>query len=179
MSSSSKKIRQITFVSIFVAIITVISQISIPTPSGVPLTLQIFAVAFCGYYLDVKQAAAGIIVYLLLGLAGAPVFSGFRGGIYVLLGPSGGFIWGFIFVSILCSISSKNAFGIVFGEFSVAICHFIGVFQYMLVAKTSFWTSFVIVSLPYVVKDMLLILMAYVLAKKIKKRILPEHKEKK
>ena len=92
-----KRILNITFAALFTAITAALSQAAIPTPFGVPLTLQTFAVALCGYVLGIKWGLASIITYILLGVFGVPVFSGFKGGAQVLFGATGGFIFGFLF----------------------------------------------------------------------------------
>ena len=97
MSSSEKKkmsAKDMAFTGMFAAVIAVLSQIAIPLPSGVPVTLQTFAVALAGYTLGMKLGGLSAIVYVLIGAVGVPVFSGFKGGLGSLTGPTGGFIWG-------------------------------------------------------------------------------------
>ena len=163
--------REMTFVAIFSSVIAIISQISIPMPSAVPLTIQLFAVALAGYFLNFREAALSVLIYVLLGVVGIPVFSGFKGGFYVLVGPTGGFIWGFIIVAILCSVFSYSVLAIPVGIFSVLVCHALGVVQYMILSNVGFWASAISVSLPYIVKDMVLVLLAYAVNLKIKKQI--------
>lgn len=70
----------------------------VTVPLGpVPFTLQMFAITFAIVVLSPKEAIAAITGYLLLGAVGVPVFSGMRGGIGVLAGPTGGFLWGYLF----------------------------------------------------------------------------------
>ncbi len=169
--SINKKIREMTFVAIFVAVISVVSQIAIPTPTGVPITIQIFAIALAGYYLDLKRALLSILIYVLLGGIGVPVFSGFKGGFFVLIGPTGGFIWGFIIIVILCAIFSKKALAIPMGIIATIVCHAFGVLQYMIILKIDFFRSAVLVSLPYIIKDILLVIGAYYSCLKINRTI--------
>ena len=79
MKENAKKrtLRLIT-AALFTAITAVLSQTAIPTPFDVPLTLQTFAVALCGYVLGVKWGLASTAAYILLGTVGVPVFSGDR-----------------------------------------------------------------------------------------------------
>ena len=67
-------------IAMFTAVVAVLSQIAIPMPSGVPVTLQTLAVALCGYVLGSKKGAVSLLVYALLGAVGAPVFANFKGG---------------------------------------------------------------------------------------------------
>ena len=171
MKKINFSIKEMTLVAIFASSIAVLSQISIPMPSAVPLTIQIFAIALAGYFLSVKEAILSVAVYILIGAVGMPVFSGFKGGFYVLIGPSGGFIWGFIIVAILCAIFAKGALAVPLGAFSVVICHMLGIIQYMIFSKIGFWESAMVVSLPYIAKDILLVILAYVINLKIKKQM--------
>ncbi len=81
-----EKAIQIVLVGVFAAVLAVLSQISIPLPSGIPVTLQTFAVALCGYALGWKRGLLATAVYVALGLVGLPVFSGFSGGVGSVLG---------------------------------------------------------------------------------------------
>ena len=91
----------IAYIAIGVALLTVCSWISIPTPVTVPFTLQTFAVFFLCYLLGGARGTMTVIVYLLLGAAGAPVFAEMSGGISVLLRPTGGYLIGFLFSALL------------------------------------------------------------------------------
>ncbi len=161
-------IQKITLVGIFAAIIGVFSTISIPTPSQVPITLQTFIIAFSGYLLGRKLSVLAVAVYILIGAIGFPVFSGFKSGVGTLFGITGGFIWGFLalaFFSQNINTSNKNIKSIFFGIIGLIICHFCGVIQYSFISGNSFVNSILAVSLPYMIKDLISILIAYVCAK--------------
>ncbi|KYC45583.1 MAG: BioY family protein [Candidatus Methanofastidiosum methylothiophilum] len=89
------KSKELSFVALFAALTAVGGFISIPF-YPVPLTLQVFFVLLSGALLGKKLGALSQIVYLGLGAIGAPVFHNFTGGIGILLGPTGGFLFGFI-----------------------------------------------------------------------------------
>ena len=103
-----QKITTIVLCALFAAITAVLSQIAIPMPSGVPVTLQTFAIALCGFYLCTARATVSTVVYVLLGAVGVPVFSGFKGGIASIVGPTGGFIIGFIAMAAISGIAFRN-----------------------------------------------------------------------
>lgn len=82
-------------VALFAALTGVLSQLAIPLPGLVPLSLATFAVYLAVMVLDWKEAAASMAVYLLLGAVGIPVFSGF-GSLGRLIGPTGGYLIGYL-----------------------------------------------------------------------------------
>ena len=81
--------KRITQIALFVALIAVFSQIAIPLPMGVPINLALFAVFICAMMLPLKQSMLAVLIYLLLGFIGVPVFAGFRAGPSSLLGKTG------------------------------------------------------------------------------------------
>ncbi len=163
--------KALVFTAILIAITAIFSQIYIPTPWGIPFTLQTLAVCFAGFFLGLKYSIFYIFVYLLGGLIGLPFFSGFNGGVGVFIGGGGGFLIGFIPLVILCALSNftfKRWLGFLLGALGVIICHTLGVLGYSLVYKTQYFASFLTVSLPYLLKDLCSVVLAKVVADKIK-----------
>ncbi|MCH5199895.1 MAG: biotin transporter BioY [Oscillospiraceae bacterium] len=165
------KIKTIDLVQIalFAAIIAILSQISIPTPFGVPISLQTFAAALCGYFLGAKKGAAALLVWIAIGAVGVPVFTGFRGGFAVLLGLTGGFIYGFIPLVLLCGVELKHKpLRIALGAAGILACHLCGAVQYALLMGIDLLQSALTVSVPFLIKDMASIAAAYFAAIAIK-----------
>jgi biotin transport system substrate-specific component len=100
--------RDLVLAGMFAALLAVISQISIPMPTGVPITLQIFAVVLMGAVLGWRLGFSATLIYLLLGAIGLPVFSSFRGGLQFLLGLTGGYMWGWLIMVVFCGIRPKT-----------------------------------------------------------------------
>ncbi len=98
MSRGLKTI-DLAYMAVGAVLIAVCSWISIP--SAVPFTLQTFAVFCVLGLLGGKRGTISIAVYILLGIIGIPVFSGFRGGFGVIIGTTGGYIVGFIFMGLI------------------------------------------------------------------------------
>lgn len=166
--------KTIATIGMFTAVLSVLSILTIPMPSGVPVTLQTFAMALCGYVLGAKKGTASTLLYILLGTIGVPVFAGMTGGPSWLVGYSGGFIWGFIFLTMLCGIGMKQKnviVRIVLGITGLAVCHLLGVIQFSIVASTPIPASFVAVSVPYIAKDVISVVGAYVVALPIRKAL--------
>lgn len=167
-------LRNLIFCGVFAAAIAVLSLISIPLPSGVPITLQTFIIAFTGFYLGPKYGTASVAVYILLGSVGVPVFSGFKGGIGVLLGVTGGFIFGFILLVFLCGIKrDKIVINLLFSVLGLALCHLCGVLQFSVITQTEFISAFFVVSLPYLLKDVISVAAAKFIALAVSKKIKP------
>lgn len=176
--NKKKSIYNMVQVGMFAAVLAVMSQISIPLPTGVPITLQTFAVALTGYILGWKKAPVSVAVFLAIGAVGVPVFSNFSGGFSRLVGPTGGFLWGFLFLAFLCGLGveikkrfSKSVFILVlilFSALGLAMCHLLGVAQYAIVADKTFMKSFLAVSAPFLIKDAISVVIAYFIAIAIK-----------
>lgn len=167
--------REIVSVGMFAAVLAVLSQISVPMPSGVPVTLQTFAVALTGVVLTWKLGTASTIVYILLGAVGVPVFAGFSGGAQVLVNYTGGFIWGFIVMTLLCGmgVQMKNkALGILTGMAGLMICHVFGTVQFMLVMKMGLLESFLLASAPYLIKDIISVVLGFVIGGQLRSRLM-------
>ena len=88
----------------FAAITSILSIVTIPTPIGVPFTLQTFAMALCGLVLGKKYGTLSTVLYVLLGLVGVPVYAGMTAGPGVLFGVTGGYIFGFILMTFFCGV---------------------------------------------------------------------------
>lgn len=164
-------IKTLTKISVFAAVLSIISTVAIPSPFGVPLTLQTFGVASCGFILGKKQGTMCIIVYILLGTMGLPIFSGMSSGLSHLLGVTGGFIFGFLFLAFFSGFKQNHIIGILFSLFGLFICHCLGILQFSFISKNPIKQSFFIVSFPYILKDVISIILAYVCRNLLNKRI--------
>ncbi len=94
-----QKIVAMVQIALFAAIIAVCSWIQIPMT--VPFTMQTFAVFWCPRHTGRQGRTISILIYIVLGAVGVPVFAGFTGGIGILFGTTGGYIIGFLFTGLL------------------------------------------------------------------------------
>lgn len=165
--------RDLIFIALMAAIIAVLSQFSIPMPTGMPLTLQTFAIALCGSVLGVRKGPAAVGVFLLLGAVGLPVFSSFRGGLGVLMGLTGGFLFGFVPMAACCGWGREKKLpaALIAGLIGLAVCHIIGFCWGSVVSGNPLWTSFLMFSAPYLVKDAISVWLALLLARRIVKQL--------
>ena len=172
MRKSTKKTKDLVHIALFAALTAVLSQISIPLPSGIPVTLQTFAVAFAGCFLGWKKGLAAIAAYIALGAAGAPVFASFTGGAYKLVTVTGGFIWGFIpLVALAGAGGGESARTLFLAMCGLAACHMIGVGQFALVTGGSLKAAALAASVPYIVKDVFSVVAAAEAARTISLRL--------
>ena len=172
MKHKTLSVRDITIIGMLTAVLSVLSILQIPMPSGVPITLQTFAVALCGYILGVYRGILCVLLYLLLGLAGLPVFAGMSSGIGTLFGFTGGFLYAFPVLAGLCGIGArfyKKMPAMIFGILGLFIFHAVGAFHYSVVASCGFRQGILLVSLPYLAKDILSVIGACLVSGSVKK----------
>lgn len=163
-------IRSMAFAAVFAAVMVICAQIVVPTPWGVPYTMQILAIALCGYALSVGPALSAIAVYIALGAVGLPVFSSFGGGIGILAGATGGYIWGFLLMTACCTLARRKKYlpRCLYGILGVMLCHIAGAIQFAVVTDRTFWQSFLLASAPYLLKDCILTAAAAYAAPRLK-----------
>ena len=161
---------QLLFMTLFLVGVIICSQIVIPLPTGVPVTLQTLSIALVGFCLGAKKGTYTLFTYILLGAIGLPVFSSFSSGFSSIFGLTGGFIIGFIPMVFLCGLSnkvkSKVAKSLII-LFSLFACHFFGVIQYSILTNTNILSAFMLVSAPFIIKDIISLVLAFFMSKKI------------
>ena len=172
-------LRDMTCTALFTALIAVCSQISIPTP--VPFTLQTLAIFIAGGLLGRKRATLSVAVYILLGVVGIPVFSGFSGGLKALFGVTGGYIIGFLFtayaVGFICEKFGRKLWMLAVSmAVGLAGCYLFGTVWFMVVyaqkaEPISFMTALGICVVPYLLFDAVKIACASLLVNRLYKVI--------
>ena len=127
-NKNRERLKMLSLTALFAALIVVCSWISVPF-NVISFTMQTFAVFFALSFLGGKYGTLAVAVYIAVGAAGLPVFSGFRGGVGALTGATGGYIFGFLLsgaVYILFTLKKKTpAFeiaGLFAGLFVVLFC---------------------------------------------------------
>lgn len=175
LTYTDSRARSIAFTALSIAVMAVSAWVTIPI-GPIPFTLQMFAVTFAIIVLAPKQAICAIAGYLVLGAIGVPVFSGMRGGFGVLLGPTGGFLWGYLagvalavgFLAFMRSRGVDNfATGVVAGLIFTAVAYVCGWAQYMAVANVDAVASFAVTVAPFVVVDIIKIVAATAVARAV------------
>ncbi len=167
------------YTAVFTVIIVICSWISIPL--AVPFTLQTFGIFAAIGTLGGKRGTCAIAVYILLGVMGIPVFSGFNGGIGVLLANTGGYILGFLF-SGLIAWGMEALFGrssrvlILSMALGLLVCYIFGTawFMFLYTSNTGSIGIRTVLSwcvLPFILPDIIKIALAFTLSKKLKKML--------
>lgn len=174
VTQKSKKFKtlDIVYIGIFAALIAVCAWIAIPLT--VSITLQTFGVCLCAGLLGWKRAVPAVAVYILLGVVGLPVFTGFKGGISAVTGPTGGYIVGFIFTALIVGLASdligkkiwQNA---VFMAIGVLVCYAFGTVWFVIAYKVSIPSAVATCVLPFLPADAVKIAVAAVLVNRLKR----------
>ena len=97
------KVKEITFTALMAAVCCILGPLSIPIGT-VPISLTVVSVYLCVFALGTKFGTIAYVIYLLLGAAGLPVFSQFQGGVSKLVGPTGGYLIGFVIMAVITGL---------------------------------------------------------------------------
>ena len=180
-TNTAQKIRTIdmAYIAMFAALIAVCSWLSIPAP--VPFTLQTFGIFLAVAVLGGKRGSLAVLVYLLLGAMGAPVFAGFAGGFGVLMGATGGYIIGFLASALLMwlmeqLLGSQSRVLALSALLGLMACYAFGTAWFMVVyARTSgpigLMAALGKCVIPFLVPDLLKIALALAMHKRLAKAI--------
>ena len=167
------------FVAVTAALICICSWITVPYT--VPFTMQTFAVFFALLTLGGADGTMATGLYILLGMVGLPVFSGFTGGIGHIIGPTGGYIVGFIFMGIIYMaferfLGKKTWMRIVSLVVGLLVCYLFGSLWFAAVYSSQgkeieFFKIFTICVVPYIVPDMVKLALATALSVRVRKAL--------
>ena len=155
--------------SLFAALMAICAWISVPI-FDIAFTMQTLAVFLALGLLGGKWGTAAILIYLLLGAVGMPVFSAFRGGIGVLAGVTGGYLWGFLFSGLTYWCLSR------FGKLpamvaGLGVCYLCGSLWFSLYSGGGLWLILLRCVVPYLIPDALKLWLAYWLSRRLSRHI--------
>lgn len=178
-SKTKRKIYDIIYIALFTSLISVCAWMTVPF--AVPFTMQTFGVFVTLALLGGKRGTVSIICYILLGVFGLPVFSGFNGGVSALFGATGGYIMGFIIASLLFwllerLLGKKTWVLAISAVLGLLACYIFGSAWYMLfymseTGSVGFAAALVTCVLPYIIPDILKIMLSLLLKKRLGKYI--------
>ncbi len=175
-----EKIRKLTYTALMTVIIAICAWITIPA-GPVPFTLQTFGVFAALGLLGGAWGTVAVLVYLLLGAVGVPVFSGMSGGIGVLLGPTGGYLIGFIFTALVYWLITKAAGHGAWSEIAgmvagLLVCYAFGTAWFIFVYSAANGSVTLAAALgwcviPFILPDLVKIGCAFALTKAVRKAV--------
>ena len=161
--------RSIARCGVLVALLAASAWITVPL-GPVPFTMQTFVLALLPQVLGTRDALFTVVIYLLLGTVGVPVFSGFQGGLGVLMGPTGGYLLGFAagmpvagFVAH-ADMLPRRARGVAAG---IALSYVLGTFQLMNVYGIDAPAALAVAVAPFVVPDVVKVVASVGVAERI------------
>ncbi|MDF1534370.1 MAG: biotin transporter BioY [Methanosarcinaceae archaeon] len=171
--NNAQNLRKMVFASLFAAMTAVGAYIKIPIPIGpVPITLQILFIFLAGAMLKSKWGTISMVVYLLLGIVGIPVFAGGSSGLGVLFGPTGGYLIGFVAATFIIGIladrtdTSNILLNAVFMTIGLGAIYLFGITQLVIVANLTPMQAIGGGMLPFLIGDFLKIAAAAYIASK-------------
>lgn len=166
---------QICVMGLMAAVMCVLGPMSIPI-GAVPFSFTIMVVYLAVYLLGMKMGTMSYIVYLLLGLVGLPVFSGYTGGVAKLAGPTGGYLIGMILMALICGLFMEKSsykllwsgIGIVLGT---VVAYIFGTFWFMKLMDCTFMYAFTICVQPFLIGDAVKMVVALYVGREVRKRL--------
>lgn len=176
IKSNDHSIRWMAKVALMAAVMCILGPLSIQI-GPIPISFTNLVIYFSIYLLGTWKGTLSYLVYMLLGLIGLPVFSGGQGGIPKLFGVTGGYIFGFIFTAIISGIfiekwkdnSPLHFLGMTLGT---AVCYGFGTVWFVVLTKSTFWGALCVCVFPFILGDVIKMLVAVLLGTKIRERLI-------
>jgi biotin transport system substrate-specific component len=169
---------QIALMGIMAAVMCILGPLSIPIPfSPVPISFTNLAIYFTVFILGWKRGTISYLIYMLIGLVGLPVFSGFAGGPGKLMGPTGGYIIGFIFMALIAGFFIEKYNGKVYMYvigliLATCIAYLLGTAWLSYQVHLTFWQALMAGVIPYLIGDGVKIAIAVIIGPILRKRLI-------
>ncbi len=173
-----KAAKNTAYIAMAAVILTVCSWLTIPFT--VPFTMQTFAVFAVLFILGGKRGTAAIGLYIAMGMIGVPVFSGFGGGVSHIIGPTGGYIIGFLFTGVLYMIfehllpEGKPLPAALLLACGLLLCYLVGTLWFVAVfgmrgESIGFFSALMTCVVPYILPDAAKLALAVYVGSRVKK----------
>lgn len=164
--------RKLVITAVFSAILCVISPITIPLPiSPVPVSLASCIIFTASFVLPPMQCVLSVLVYLILGCVGLPVFAGFAGGAGIIAGPTGGYLIGYLAAAFTASFFNfrfKKTYLSLIGMITgTLVMYFTGTVWFSFTQDADFVSALLVCVVPYLMTDALKIAAALVIGRRI------------
>ena len=167
--------KNLSLMALMSALLCLLAPISIPI-GPVPITLSIFIIYIISYILDANSALISVFIYLLMGIVGLPVFAGYKSGLGVILGPSGGYLLSYLVVIYISSYYNNKYYynkilQLLFMFITLILCYVCGTIWFSIFKKMTFIESLFICVFPFIITDVIKIIAACMLGNEIRKRL--------
>lgn len=168
-------VKKITSIGLMTAFLCIVAPWAIHI-GPVPITLATFGIYLVGVLLGAKYATMSVLIYLILGAVGVPVFSGFGGGIQKLVGMTGGYLLGYVpcalTISLIISKAKRSFIWYLVAMFTgTVILYIIGTAWYMWQTGNTFFAAFGLCVVPFLPGDVIKLAAASVLGYELNKRL--------
>lgn len=165
------KNKKMVYCALMAAVLCVISPLSIPV-GAVPISLATLGVMLAGALLGAQLGTLSVLIYLVLGWVGLPVFAGYSSGFTCLFGPTGGYMIGYLFLAFLTDfLYKKKTLPYLVGSILVGelVLYLLGTIWFMFVAQTSLVSALTICVLPFIPGDIAKIVLVCLLLPQLEK----------
>lgn len=178
MNSETGTSKKIVFTALFAALTAVCGFISIPVPgTPIPIVLQNMLVVLTGLMLGPVWGVAATVLFLAAGALGLPVFSGGTGGVARLIGPTGGFLYGYALATLAAGlIAQRPKYGVrtpvlrlvLATVLGFVVMYIPGVLHFMRVMDKTFSQTMTLCVIPYIPGDIIKMVVAVLLSSKLR-----------
>ena len=162
--------KTITTSALAVAVMCAISPIAIYI-GQIPFTFSLFILFTISLYFPAIMSMLIVLSYIILGAVGLPVFSGYSAGVGVLFGLTGGYIWSYIivaaFVSYFSKLQKSKLYKFLICFIGLLVCYMAGTIQYCTLTKNSFYVGLMVCVLPFLIFDIIKIVLSILLYDKV------------
>lgn len=167
--------RSMVLTAVMAAVMCILGPLSVPI-GPVPISLAIFGVYLAVYVLGMKRGTVAVLIYLLIGLIGVPVFAGFTAGPQKLLGPTGGYLIGYILLALIAGLFidrfdhsvPMQVIGMLIG---LVVCYALGTGWLMVSAHMGFAAAMMAGVVPFIPFDVAKLVIAILVGRPLRRRL--------
>lgn len=172
-------IYHMTVCALMAAVMCVLGPLSIPI-GAVPISFTNLVICLTACLLGWKWGSVSVIVYVLLGMVGLPVFSAYSGGLAKLAGPTGGYIIGYVFITLIGGIfiqkfHSKYGWTILGLVLGVAVTYAFGTAWFVIQMECTLWYALTVCVFPFIVVDLIKIVVATFVGGTVRRQLIKAH----
>ena len=172
-------LKEMTTIALFAALIAVTAPISIPLSGSVPISLATLSVMLTGVLIGPYKGTLAVLIYLILGALGVPVFAGYSSGLANLFGMTGGYLFGYLPYAYLCGVFAdmitsemslrQQAFRLFAGMVAgTIVCYALGTVWFCLFTRTTFAYALSVCVLPFLAGDTIKMILVFLITQRLR-----------